>query len=143
MFVGSDIAKLFGRLQNELEAASRVIQNLQTYANSLVRRNSELAFEVEGCLEGIKSRDSEIAELDEIIEHQEIAIKQQSATIQQLAEKVNTLGKKLGVLELSQLVTAYKNSLSEGDYTRLLAKADVVRTLVNEIEACLNNSLKN
>jgi hypothetical protein len=69
MFVGSDIAKLFGRLQNELEAASRVIQTIQTYANSLVRRNSELAFEVEGCLEGIKNRDSEIAELDEIIEH--------------------------------------------------------------------------
>lgn len=131
--IGSDLAALIGGLQQELEAAQRRMQNVIAYANRLARENSELAREVEGCMEGINSRDEEIEDLY-------TQTQQQAKIITVLEETTTKLSDRLDVLELEQLVIGSKAFLSQGDYERLLAKASVVRGLVSEIQECLNKT---
>lgn len=131
--IGSDLAALIGGLQQELEAAQRRMQSVISYANRLARENSELAREVEGCMEGINSRDEEIEDLYS-------QTQQQAKIIKVLEETTTKLSDRLDVLELEQLVIGSKAFLSQGDYERLLAKASVVRSLVSEIQECLNKT---
>lgn len=131
--IGSDLAALIGGLQQELEMAQRRMQNVVSYANRLARENSELAREVEGCMEGINSRDEEIEDLY-------TQTQQQDKVIKVLEETTTKLSDRLDVLELEQLVIGSKAFLSQGDYERLLAKASVVRGLVSEIQECLNKT---
>ena len=135
MFVttGSDIAVLIGGLQQELEITQRRMQEITSYANRLTRENSGLAREVEGCLEGISSRDQEIEALYD-------QTQEQSRIITSLEETTRKLSDRLDVLELEQLVIGSKPFLSQGDYDRLLTKATVVRNLVTEIEECLRKT---